>query len=220
MRVIGGHERNAGLTRKAQKFRVHFLLCFDAVILKLEIVAVLAEQLPHRKRVLFRLVVVAGGKHTGDIARKTGGKADESLAVLREKLEVDSRLCVKALRESFRHHINEIFVSDLVFDEQDEMISGAVRFVALIEAGTRRDVDLAADNRLDSLRLAGAVEIHHAVHDAVVGNCDGILSKLACAFGNLRDAAGAVKQAVFAVQMKMNKRHDYVSPFGFPLFCA
>lgn len=100
------------------------------------------------------------------------------------------------------------------------MISGAVRFVALIEAGTRRDVDLAADNRLDSLRLAGAVEIHHAVHDAVVGNCDGILSKLACAFGNLRDAAGAVKQAVFAVQMKMNKRHDYVSPFGFPLFCA
>ena len=100
MRVVGSHERDAGLTGKAQKSRVHFLLLLNSVILELEIVAVLAEQLPHRKRMLLRLVVVACGEHTGDIARKTGGKADKTLAVLREKLEVDPRLCVKALRKS------------------------------------------------------------------------------------------------------------------------
>ena len=67
------------------------------------------------------------------------------------------------------------------------------------------DINFTADDRFDVGGLAGTVEIDCAVHHAVVG--DGA-SGAACVFDGGRNfgyAAGAVKEAIFAVQMQMDE---------------
>ena len=62
--------------------------------------------------------------------------------------------------------------------------------------------------------LAGAVEIDRAVHYAVVGDRDGVLSQLLYTLCQLFDAAGAVEQGILAMHMKMNERHIFYSSSG------
>jgi hypothetical protein len=76
-----------------------------------------------------------------------------------------------------------------------------------IRHAARRDIDLAADNRLDARLLSGLVKGDGTVHHAVVGDGDSRLAELGGARNKPLDAAGAVKQAVFAVDMQMNKGH-------------
>ena len=58
------------------------------------------------------------------------------------------------------------------------MLCLIVHAVNLVRHGSRRDIDLAANDRLDSGSLGSAVKVDHAVHNAVVGNGNRILPKL------------------------------------------
>ena len=66
-------------------------------------------------------------------------------------------------------------------------------------AASRGDVDLTADNGLDSGVLTGAVEVDDAVHHAVVGNRASRLSQFFQAFREFPYPARAVEQTVFGV---------------------
>ncbi len=77
-----------------------------------------------------------------------------------------------------------------------------------IELGKARigsDVDLTADDGLDICLFAGAIKIDHAVHHAVVCNGDRILPTLFDTLGQIGNATGTVKQAVFGMQVQVHK---------------
>ncbi len=78
-----------------------------------------------------------------------------------------------------------------------------VVLVDLLEAGAAPGghVDLAADDGLHSRRLAGPVEVDHPVHAAVVGDGHRLLAQVLHPLHQLFDAAGAVQQRKFRVQM-------------------
>ena len=62
------------------------------------------------------------------------------------------------------------------------MIILPVQLEGFIKSGTRRDIDLTADDRANPLLLTFSVKIDHTVHDAVIGYGKGVLSELLCPF--------------------------------------
>ena len=64
-------------------------------------------------------------------------------------------------------------------------------------------IDLAAEDRLDVLLLAGLVELDRAVHHAVVGETQRGLIKGGRALGEVLDVRGAVEQRVLGVHMQV-----------------
>ena len=91
-----------------------------------------------------------------------------------------------------------------------------IQLIDLVKAGPAggRDVHLAADNGLDALPLAGAVEVDCAVHDPVVCDRHGGLAQLLDPAGQSVDLAEAVQQAVLRVDVEVDKGHRV------PLFLA
>ena len=74
------------------------------------------------------------------------------------------------------------------------MIGAAVGGCFLVEARTGRNIDLAADDRMDSGPGCCLIKLYGAVHDAVIGHCDGGLSVLPDALHEAVDPAGTVEQ--------------------------
>ena len=80
-------------------------------------------------------------------------------------------------------------------------------------APLRRDVDLAADDGLDPLRLAGPVKVHRAVHNSVVRDGAGGLAQFFYDFRQVPDAARAVQKAVLRMDMQVDEGHG-APPFS------
>ena len=68
----------------------------------------------------------------------------------------------------------------------------SVKLMLFVEAGAAGHVHLAADHRVDTLRLAGPVEVDGAVHGAMVSDGAGSLPHLLDQLWQITDAAGAV----------------------------
>ena len=120
-----------------------------------------------------------------------------------KKLKIDSRLAVKSLSMSAGYQIGQIFISDLIFNEENKVIRLGFSASGFIEARGTRNVDLTADYRLDSCVLTSVIKSDNAVHNTVVGYRNSSLTKLFCSLRYLTQAASTVKQAVFSMQMKM-----------------
>ena len=218
MRVVGRDKLNVQLLRELIQSLVDLFLLLDAVILYLEIEMLPVEDLEKFLADLIGLVHISVRNRARNRAREAGGHADEALAVSAQKLHVDARLHVKTLGERGRDHMDEVFVAGHVLAQQDEVAVPFAVDVAALVARMRREVDLAADDRMDALRLAGAVKVDHAVHDAVVGQRTRGLSEVRNTLDQLFDAARAVEQAVFAMHMQMGKWYHLVllcSKFGY-----
>ena len=74
-----------------------------------------------------------------------------------------------------------------------------------------RDVDFAADHRVDALLLGVVVELDRAEQVAVIGHGDGGHFLLGRQVHQLRDLAGSVEQRVIGVAMQMNKGRGHGS---------
>ena len=74
-----------------------------------------------------------------------------------------------------------------------------------VKAGTRGNVHLTAEDRLDTCLAAGIVKGNGAVKHAVIGQGNGIVSARPDPRGNIPDAAGTVQQTVFTVQVQVDK---------------
>ena len=83
-----------------------------------------------------------------------------------------------------------------------------IRRVLLVRHRAGRDIDLAADDRLDAGGAAGLIKRDRAVKHAVVGDGDSVHTGVFYGFRNACDAAGAVKQAVFCMQMQVYESHN------------
>ena len=85
------------------------------------------------------------------------------------------------------------------------MVGTCLGALDLFKARAGRHVDLTANDGLDARFFTGFVKLHYAVHRAVIGNGDRVMSALGGTHGNIPHATSAVKQAVFAVQMQMDE---------------
>ncbi len=214
--VVGAHQGDARLLVQAQQALVDHGLTADAVVLELQIEAVRTEDVPQLQGPGLGGGVVAGGQPLGDLPGQTGGQGDEPPAVGAQQVHVHPGLDVEALREGHADHVAEVFISLLVPAQEDQVAALPIQLIDLVKAGPAggRDVHLAADNGLDALPLAGAVEVNCAVHDPVVCDRHGGLAQLLDPAGQSVDLAEAVQQAVLRVDVEVDKGHRV------PLFLA
>ncbi len=89
------------------------------------------------------------------------GEDEQAVGVLREELAVDARLVVEALEVRLRDELDEILVARAVAHEDRQVVGALVAAVlgAPLLAPAGRDVELAADDRLDAGLLGGQVEV-------------------------------------------------------------
>ncbi len=196
VRVVGGDERDARLLRQLDEVFVDLDLVFELVILNFEEVIPLAEdvlKLVRRLRGLFESALLEVRLRD---ARQTRREADEAAAELDEQLAVDARLAVEAFLERLRGEADEVVIPLAVFGEEDHVVVGLLAFarLGLVRAVAGREVDLAADERLDVVRLHLLVEGDRAVHVAVVGHRARLHPQLADALGERLDLDGAVEE--------------------------
>ena len=217
VRIVCRNKVEIQLFRQLIQALVYLFLLFDAVVLNFEIEMLAVEDFEELLADFVGFVHVSVRNRAGDRAREARGHTDKSLAVLAQQLHVDARLHVEAFGKRERHHMNEVFVAGHVLAQQDKMAVPLAVDIAAVVARMRREIDLAADDRVNALRLAGAVEVDYAVHDAVVGQRTRGLAEGGDTVHELFDAARAVKQAVFTMHMQMGKRYHLVllcSKFG------
>ena len=88
-----------------------------------------------------------------------------------QDLLVHARPVVEAVHEAGRDDAHQVFIAPVVFGEQDQMVIAVFAGAGFaVQTGARRDVHLAAEDRMDAFLLAGLVEVDDAVHDAVAGD--------------------------------------------------
>jgi len=213
--VVGDCQRYAGFLMYADKPGGGLLFLLQPVILYFQIEVLRSEQGGQLLRLGLGPLVIAVSNHPGDGASDAAGEAYKPLVPFPQKRPVDAGLDVKALREGHGHHIAQIAVAGLVFAQQDEVGVFAVDAVLLVGERAGGHIDLAADDGLHARLAAGAVKRHRAVHDAVVRDGQRVLTQLFGAPGQLADAARAVQQAVFGMDMEMDKGHGDAPFAGF-----
>ena len=81
-----------------------------------------------------------------------------------------------------------------------------------VESCTGCNIHLAADYCLYAVFNAFVIEVDTAVHYAVIGQCYGCLSHFLCMTDKPSYTAGAVKKAVFTMNVQMYKTAHFYSP--------
>ena len=213
MRVVRCHQTDVQLPGKLVQTFIDFLLQRNAVVLNFKVEMLPVKNIEELLAEVIRAVHITVRQRTRDSARQTGRQTNQTFAVRAQQLHVDTRLHIEAFRETARHHVDEVAVAGHVLAQQDEVRVPLAVDVAAVKARMRRQIHLAADDRMDPLRLAGAVKVDHAVHDAMVGQRARGLPQLCHTVHQLFDTAGAVQQAVFAVDMQMCKWYQFSPPF-------
>ncbi|MNE66114.1 hypothetical protein D3C80_1616460 [compost metagenome] len=104
-----------------------------------------------------------------NLAAQTSAQADEPLRMLAQRFQINARLIMKPLQIPDRAKLHQILVSCHVFRQYKEVIDWVILARSLLKARARRHIQLTADNRLDSRRLACSVERHRPVHHAMIG---------------------------------------------------
>lgn len=94
-----------------------------------------------------------------------------------------------------------------ILGQQDEVVAALVGLALLVAQPAARDVDLAADDGLDPGGFGGFIKVNTAVHHAVVGDGTGGHAKRLDALDELWNAARAVQQGIFRVQMQVGETH-------------
>ena len=214
VRIVGEGNRNVQLLRQAEQLGIDILLLTQSVILYLEIEISLAEDLTVFLRTALGAGVVVRHQLARDLARNTAGQRNQSARILAQEVFVHTRPVVESLGEGQADHVDQIAVSLLIFAQQNQMIWIVVLSVHFVETGARRDIDLTADDRLDARPLGRSIEIHHAIHHAVIGDRNRVLSDFFQMVHHTGNPVRTVQQTELRVYMQMGKTH--VSSSFFP----
>ena len=119
-----------------------------------------------------------------------------------ERLEVNTRLVVEAVDEARRHDLHKVRVALVIFREQHEVVVAVLALSDLtVKAGAAREIDLAAEDRLDALFQRLLIEVDDTVHHTVVGDRHRIHPELPAARDHLRDPTGTIEKTVACMNM-------------------
>ena len=201
--IVGADHGDARLLVDAQDPPVHLPLVRNAMVLELQVEAVRAEEFRHLQGVGLGVFVFAVAQPPGDLPCQARGEGNESPVVFPQQGLIHPGLDVKALRPGGGDQIGEVAVPLLVLAQQHQVAALGVELMDLVEPGPAlgRHIHLTADDGLDALRLAGPVKVDDAVHDAVVRDGAGRLPPGLHHAGQVLDAAGAIQEAVFRMDM-------------------
>ena len=203
--VVGHDQREPGLGRQAQQLLVEPVLVGHAVVLELEVEAVLPEDVAVLAGEVAGQLPVLDLERLGDLARQARRQPDQPLAVLGEVLAIDARLVVVAVDVGVGHEPAQVPVADEVLGEEDQVEGLGVGLALLVGHRPAGDVGLDPDDRLDALGAGRLVEGDRAVQGAVVGDGHRIHAQLCRRVDQLRDPAEAVEQAEFGVHMEVRE---------------
>ena len=126
------------------------------------------------------------------------------LRVLRQQLLVDARPVVEPFGVAGRHQLDQVLVALVGLGQQHQVVGLALR-ARSCRTGCPRDVDLAAEDRLQPAIARVVVEDDRREHVAVLGDRERRHLQLDRFVEQLVDAAGAVEQRELGVQVKMNE---------------
>ena len=139
---------------------------------------------------------------------EAAAQADQPSGVLRQQVLVDARLVVEPLGVAGRHQLDQVVVALARLRQQDQVVRGFAGRAALGPPIARRDVDLAAEDRIDAALPRLIVEHDRREHVAVLGDRHRRHLQLHRAVEQLLDPARAVEQRVLAVQVEMDEVAD------------
>ena len=211
MHVVGDHQRDVQLLTHGKQSGIHHPLRRNPMVLQLQEKIPLSEALLVFQGRLFRLVHQTFLDVPRHLSRQAGGKGDDSLMILIQKLHIHTGLIVKALCETAADDFHQVGVSRIVLRQQDQMIIPVVPAACLsVKPGIRRHIHLTADDWLDSRFLRRPVKINNAVHHPVVGDGGAVHAKLLHPADIFLYFVGAVQQTVLRMNMKMRKCHVYL----------
>ena len=205
MRIVRCNQRNIHFGRKFFQLVANLRLLLQAVILYFQKKILSPENVNVflNQFLSLRKFVVENG--AGDFADDASTKRDKSFVIFAQLFLVDTRAIIKTLNARRRRQLYQIFIARVVFGKQNQMkIFCAVSLFA-VEERAGRDVNFTADNRLNAASLRRLVKINHAVHCAVIRYREGIHAEIFRGVEQVVNPRRAVKQAVFGVNMQMNK---------------
>ena len=155
-----------------------------------------------------------GGLHVaredvpGNLARHAGGGADEPLVVLLQDFMVHARLVVHALELPQRDDLHQVPVPVVVLGQEDEVVVLAVVVVLEGVVVVLRDIDLAADDRLDPGMLRRILEeLLDAEHVAVVRDGKAGHAELFGAVEQVLDRRLSVEDGVLGMYVQVDESH-------------
>src|SRR5262249_7145696 len=170
-------------------------------------VMVLAEDLLVPAGGLPGLRGVAGAQHPRHLGVQAPREDQEPVGMPGQELAIDPRLVIEPLEERPRDQLDEVLVARAIADQHGEMVGALVAPVlrAPLLAAARRDVELAADDRLDAGLHRRVVEIDRAEEIAVIGQRDRRELELLGLGDELLELGGAVEQAVLGMHMEVDE---------------
>ena len=177
------------------------MLRLEVRVLHLDVGRVLAEDLDEPVHLGRRVGGPGLLERLADPPGEAAGERDQPLGVGLEQLPVDARLVVVALEVAGRGELDQVGVAGVVLGEERE-VSVPLGLGAAVVA----DVDLAAENRLDSDLSGLPVELDGPGERAVVGEPDGGHLELSSPSREGRDAARPVEDRVLGVDVKVDER--------------
>ncbi len=205
VQVVGRHQAQAELLRKAAQGLVDALLGVDAVPLHLEQVAVRPEDVAVGGDGLPGPVHVVLGDLRRDLAAEAAGEHDQALRVGCQHLAVDPGLVVEALLLADGAQGHQVPVTLGVGGQDGQVVGVPVHLGLPVQAAAGRDVGLEAQDRLDPGLPARLVEVDGAVHRAVVRQGQGRHLQLGGPGDHRVDATGAVEQRELRVVVEVDE---------------
>ena len=121
-----------------------------------------------------------------------------------QQLPVHSRLVVEAFQVGLGDQLHQVAVAPVIPGQHREVVGALVGGEAVAPAA-RGHVQLTPDDGLDARLQAGGVELHHAVHSAVVRDRQGRHPQLTGAPDQGLDSAHAVQQAVLGMKVQVGE---------------
>ena len=165
MRVVRSDQFHAVLSRKLHQHPVHLHLLrirrrvrirrMRLVALQLEVEIFAEESLEPQQRLL-GLVLLTGHDQLRDLTPEASRGDDQPLVIAFQKLLIDPRIAIKALRPSQRNELDEVLVAREILSQDQEMPAAQVVLFLLLEPTVARAVALAADDRLEETLATGA----------------------------------------------------------------
>ena len=127
--------------------------------------------------------------------------------VLFQQFQIHTGFAVKAIGECLGYQIAQIFITCTILAQQNKMVRIVVNSVDPVRHPAAGNIHFTANNGLNAGSLGSLIKIDTAIHNAMVGNCNGRLPQFLNTVHHRTDSAGAIQQTIFCMDMQMYKTH-------------
>ena len=172
-------------------------LLINAVILQFQIEPVRPKDAGQIQGIILCPVKIIVQDPLGNGTCQTGGQGDQALVVLLQQLQIHSGFAVKTIGKGLGNQIAQVLIALAVFTQQNKMIRLIIHAEYTVLHTASCNIDLAANDGLDTGILGSLIKIDTAIHNTVVCNGDGALTQFLDTVHHAVNAACAVQQAVF-----------------------